>query len=234
MTTATLPLRAYGSRLLTIVLLGATVLSAVLLVALILDRDGGPARGSGVPAEETRTVPPFSAVDLSGKGEVMVHVGPTRSVRVTADDNLIGRVGTSVRRDTLVVSTRGSFEPVVPLTVEVTVPELAGATLSGVGSLDLDGVQAETFRLRLTGVGLVVATGTAGNLDASLAGVGEASLESPVARDVVATLSGDGRLGVHATRSLAGILRGAGEIVYVGHPKTVSRDITGTGAIIEG
>ena len=234
MTTATLRARTYGSRPFTIALYGATILLAVLVVALILRDDGGPAEGSGVPAEETRTVPSFTAVDLSGKGEVLVHVGPARSVRVTADDNLIGRVGTRVRRDTLMVSTRGSFEPVVPLTVDVTVPELAGATLSGVGSLDLDGVNAETFRLRLTGVGLLVATGRAGKLDASLAGVGEASLESLAARDVVATLSGDGRLGVHATRSLVGIVRGAGEIVYVGDPKTVSRHITGSGAIVEG
>lgn len=234
MTTATLRLRGRQFSVLLAAAFGALVLAVVLLAALAVRSDGGQIEGSAVPVEQTRDVPPFTAIELSGEGEVVVHVGGRQSVLVTADDNLVGRVGTTVRRDTLVVSTRGSIEPVVPVTVEVTVPELAAATLSGVGAIDLDGVRATRLRLRLTGVGLVDATGTVERLEASLSGVGEATLGSLVAQDVVATLSGDGRLAVHATRSLEGHLRGAGVIVFAGDPETVTRDISGTGAIVEG
>lgn len=234
MTTAAVHLRQQRPIALAVAVFGALALAVVVVAALNVDREAGPTKGSGVPVEQTRTVAPFAAIDLAGAGEVFVHVGARQNVVVTADDNVVERVGTTVQDDTLVISTRGSFEPVVPLTVDVTVPELEGATLSGAGALDVDAVQAETFEVRLTGVGLLVATGAVGSLDASLAGAGEARLETLVARDVVATLSGDGRLGVRATRSLQGTVRGAGAIVYVGNPRVVKRDIAGTGAIVEG
>ena len=59
--------------------------------------------GSGVPANETRELPAFDSVELSGSNDVMIHVGGEQSVVVHADDNLLDRVTTGASGRKLVV-----------------------------------------------------------------------------------------------------------------------------------
>src|SRR5689334_6787286 len=98
--------------LLVVLVVGA--LSVTLAVLLGGDHgDGltgsGTVRGSGVATSETRTLAPFTAVDLAGSNNVTVKVGAPQSVVVHADDNLVGHVRTTVRSGTLVIETTGSF-----------------------------------------------------------------------------------------------------------------------------
>ena len=65
--------------------------------------------GSGTAATQTRTLPSFTAVDLTGSSTITVHVGAEQAVVVHADDNLLDHVKTDVRDGALVVSERGSF-----------------------------------------------------------------------------------------------------------------------------
>jgi hypothetical protein len=187
--------------------------------------------GSGVAATDSRTVPPFTAVDLAGSNHVTIHVGEKQAVVVEADDNLIDLVTTEVRSGTLVLGTNGSFTTKHPMTVEVTVPTLDAVLLSGSGVVTVEGVGAEQLTVRVPGSGLLRVSGTAERLDVSLSGSGDVQLQDLVARDVVATLSGSGRLQVHATGSLDASLPGTGVIVYAGDPGNVTRNVTGTGAI---
>ena len=60
----------------------------------------GTVRGSGVAASETRTLAPFTAVELAGSNNVSVQVGAPQSVVVHANDNLVGNVRTTVRSGT--------------------------------------------------------------------------------------------------------------------------------------
>jgi hypothetical protein len=210
---------------------------ALALVVFFQDRSGSDptTEGSGVAAVETRSLSSFTAVDLAGTNDVRVNIGPEQKVLVRADDNLVAQVTTQVRKGTLVVSEHGSFEAATPMSVEVTVPGLEALTLSGAGTgtLSVEGVDAPRFSVRLDGTGLVVVRGRADHVDATLAGTGNAQLQDLVARDVVATVLGTGRLQVHATRSLGASVSGTGSIVYDGNPRQVTRSVTGTGAISE-
>ena len=52
--------------------------------------------GSGIPASETRELPPFNRVELAGSNQVTIRVGGEQSVVVHADDNILDRVTTRV------------------------------------------------------------------------------------------------------------------------------------------
>ena len=95
-----------------------------------------------------------------------------------------------------------------------------------------EGVHAASLDVRVPGVGVLVARGTADRLDAGLAGSGDVQLQDLVAGKVRATVSGSGRLQVHASESLDAIVSGTGAIFYSGDPGSVNRDVTGTGAIV--
>jgi hypothetical protein len=193
--------------------LGLVAIGVPLLIASALsDSESTQLVGSGLPASETRELPPFTSIDLAGAGAVTVQVGGAQSVVVMADDNLLANVTTSVQDGELVIATRGSFTTTTPMTVAVTMPSL------------------DELALSLSGSGLVRATGTVERLDVTLAGSGDAELAGLVARDVQALLSGSGRIVVHATGTLDASLPGTGTIVYTGSPQ-VTQSVAGTGTI---
>lgn len=237
MTVAPTPVRSSMPRPLHIGLLVALLLVLATGIVLLSRCDSGGStnvlEGSGAAVTQSRSLPSFTAIELAGANNLTVHVGPTQTVEVQADNNLIERVATAVKSGTLVITTRGTFSTETPMAVDVTVPELETATLIGTGMISVDGVQAQQFHVRLLGTGLLTVSGVVDRLSATVAGAGDAQLQNLVARDVVAKVPGTGRLQVHATRSLDASVSGTGAIFYIGNPSDVKQNVTGTGAIIE-
>ncbi len=187
--------------------------------------------GSGVAATQTRTLDAFTAIDLAGVSEVTVRVGAKQTVVVQADDNLINRVKTDVQHGVLVVSEHGSFARNLPMSVEVTVPNLDGTRLRGSGMMSVEGIHAQKFTAEVPGSGTLIISGTADQLEASLAGSGDMQLGHLAARSVTASVLGSGRLEVQATQTLDASVSGSGAIIYSGHPATLRQSVNGSGAI---
>jgi Putative auto-transporter adhesin, head GIN domain len=189
-------------------------------------------RGSGIPATQVRAVPPFHAVELAGGNNVVVRVGEKQSVLVKADDNLLGRVTTKVESGRLVIgNTPGSLTTASPMSVLVTVPALRELTLSGGGNIAVSGIEAGSLTVTLSGGGNLTGSGVARSLGLTLSGSGNAWFARLRAGDVRAVLSGSGTIHVTATNSLEASVPGSGTIVYSGHPRHVTRSVTGSGAI---
>jgi len=191
--------------------------------------------GSGVPASETRELPPFDSVELAGSNDVMINVGGEQSVVVHADDNLLDRVTTRVSGGKLVVGNESGGGTVVttetPMRVEVTVPTLGEVALSGSGLIGAAGVDGESFAVTMSGSGVVNAIGRTDTLVVTLGGSGDAQLQNPPARDVRAHMSGWGRILVHAAEKIDASVSGTGSIVYTGDPEQVRSNVTGVGTV---
>jgi hypothetical protein len=187
--------------------------------------------GSGTLASQTRDVPAFAAVELTGATNVTVGVGGATSVVVSGDDNLLSHVTTEVEDGMLAIGTEGSFQTTAPLSVTVSTPSLDAVELTGSGEVVVTGVEGPSFDATLSGSGVLLATGMADRLDATLSGSGDLRLEELVASQASAVVSGTGRLDVHATESLDASVTGAGEIVYRGEPVHLTESVTGTGTI---
>ena len=220
-----------------LLLVAVTLLIAVLNVATapsLLDRASGTGvEGSGSPASEVREVAPFTSVDLAGSNEVSISVGTTQSVRVEADDNLLDLVTTRVRAGELVIDNDGDFQTRGPMRVQITLPELDAVTLSGSGTVSLQGIDTETLTVRLPGSGVIRAAGSVDRLRATLVGSGELLLDAVTAARATAVLSGSGLIRLTASDSLAATVSGSGTILYGGDPSSVIKSVTGSGAIIE-
>jgi Putative auto-transporter adhesin, head GIN domain len=223
--------RPYVFLLAMLIVLGATAV----LVLVGQDRSGSSTeQGSGTPVTQERDLPSFAAVDLAGTNSVRVTVGPEQSVAVRADDNLLDHVTTDVSNGRLTIGELGSFTASTPMSVDITVPNLERVALTGTGSVAVEGVRADDFAVELQGTGSILAVGAARRLHAKLDGDGDGQLQDLAARDVIATVSGTGRLRVHATGSLEASVPGTGSIVYSGNPTKVTESVTGTGTIVEG
>jgi Putative auto-transporter adhesin, head GIN domain len=216
-----------------VVLAGA----AVVLLAVDLSRressNGSKSHGSGVAVTETRTLAPFTRIELAGGNNVHIAVGGPQSVLVHGDDNLVKRVETAVRDGALVISTRGTFQTHAPMSVDVRVPSLSALTLSGSGNVDARGVAARSLAVSLPGSGNLSVTGTAGTLDATLDGSGNEFLFALRAERARADMAGSGNIFVDVARSLDASISGSGTIVYHGNPAVTQR-VSGSGAVTPG
>jgi Putative auto-transporter adhesin, head GIN domain len=224
----------------------ATIVATVALAALAAglgigyavadnSRSSGKIEGSGKSATETRTVPPFTSVDLTGAANVSITTGTVQKVSVTADDNLLSYITTTVDGGTLKIGSKpGSYSSHVDTHVDVTVPSLDALTLSGSGNITVIGVDATSLALMLKGAGNLSADGTVDELGATVSGAGNLELRELVAKRAVAEVSGTGRMAVHATESLDASVSGTGEIVYTGEPTHVTTSVSGTGSIRKG
>lgn len=224
------------SQRITMVLLAMLVVVAGLLVVLLTRHTSSPPatiQGSGVAAAQTRALPTFRGVELAGAADVVVHVGGPQKVVVHADDNLVTRV-TTVRSGDLVVGTRGSFSTARQMVIDMTVPSLSSATLSGSGVVVVEGLRAGRFVVDVPGSGVLSVSGKADRLTATLGGSGDVQLQDLVAHDATVLVSGSGRLLVQATDALDAKVSGVGAIVYTGNPTTITQRITGTGSITSG
>ncbi len=188
--------------------------------------------GSGVPASETRELPPFGRVELTGSNQVIIHVGAAQSVVVHADDNILDRVTTRVSAGRLLIGNEaGGFTTRSPMRVEVAVPAVDELTLSGSGTIGAEGVDVDEFTIALSGSGAVSASGRAQRVAVELNGSGDVQLQDLVGQEVRATLSGTGRISVNVTESLDASVPGTGSIVYTGNPPQVRKTVNGIGSV---
>ncbi len=200
--------------------------------------------GCGAGAAATRDFPVgrFDRVSNATPFDVRVRTGGAPAVHAEAPQKLLDRLDVAVRDGTLTVTTRhaaglggwsfGGQRAVV----EVSVPALSGAELTGPGDLTVDRVATDRFTARLDGPGdLTVDRVEAHVVDATLNGPGDLrlagradtgtlALHGPgdikaaglTLRDAQLELHGPGDLSVAVTGTARGTLAGPGDITVTG------------------
>src|SRR5215470_12095522 len=153
--------------LLAIVVIGAVVIGVVSgrLIAI----------GSGTPKTESRAVSGFTQVVLSGSGTLSLRQGDSESLKVTADDNLLANVQTTVSGGRLTLGQRGVglYFPRVPVHYDLTVKDLTAVEISGSGTATATSLHTAGLRLQISGSGTLAFGGiSVTTLDTSISGSG--------------------------------------------------------------
>ena len=208
--------------------------------ALLLDSGGcrkdiiGPETiaGSGHLVSQSRDVGTFTGVRVTGIGKVIITQDAQQSVRIEADDNVIGRIETSVHGGVLDVGlTGGSYSNV---TINISISMSTIDRLESVGTADFttpEPISAGTITCNITGAGKIRLKGTATKEIIVLAGAGDVQNFDLVAAQGVVTISGTGNVEVNASDQLDAVVSGVGTITYAGNPPIVHSTISGVGAI---
>ena len=144
------------------------------------DDDGAGASPSGTGTTRTYMVSDFSTIDLRGASDVDVRVGTGFSVRAQGPVELLDRLKIERDGDTLEIGRRKGVDlgwgRSGKVKVFVTLPRLAGATISGSGDMTVDRVEGTRFAADVAGSGsLGVAAVKVDDLAVSIAGSGSVS-----------------------------------------------------------
>lgn len=194
----------------------------------------GCIKGSGTRKAEKRKVPAFSEIDVDGAFDVNVKLQKKQSLEVVSDDNIVPKIITKVKGNTLIIT---SSEPICAksgLEVNITAPDVSRVDSDGSNNVYISDMKNKRFRLGLDGAGDVRATGVTGKFIAKLSGSGGVKAGDLHAKEVNVSIDGAGEAVVYASGKLHAEIDGAGEIIYYGNPKEVSRDIDGVGEIEKG
>jgi hypothetical protein len=219
----------------------------------LFNGDGHTVTGSGKEVNVARPVGAFSVLRVDSSVDVHAHQGATASVSVHADDNIEPMIETTVEGDALVVRMKkgSSFSTRHNVVVDVVFTSLTAArqhgsgdlhidklsgprfesTIAGSGDLQIDNAQLGSFALSIAGSGDVVISGTADEARFGVAGSGDINARNFAARKVSVSISGSGDAHVNATEAIDAKVAGSGDITYSGHPRDVSRRVSGSGSV---
>ncbi len=181
-------------------------------------------------AAETRNVPEFSKILIQGALELNVTVGGPQSVEITADEEYIQKVETSVDGDTLVIEMKkGRWRKDTDVVANITVAELNSLHIEGAADATLTGVDSENFAITIDGAGDIDISGRCISAEFEINGAGDLDAEEFECENVEITLNGAGDADVFASKRVVAAINGVGDIDVYGKPSDVRPRIAGIG-----
>jgi hypothetical protein len=196
---------------------------------------------ASVPAAAaTRDYPAqgFDRMELRSAATVAVTAGPRFAVHADGDADLVRRLTVDVRGGTLVLGALpGTSRGANGLHVAITMPRVAGAAISGAGTIAIDRAEAPQFAadvggagtiriaqlraprttLAMGGTGQIVVAGRTARLEANVSGVGSIDAANLAADAGNFTMSGTGHIGARVNGPAAVSLSGMGSVVVAGN-----------------
>jgi hypothetical protein len=208
----------------------------VLFAALLLSTTPAFAAERDFPAAG------FDKVDLAAAGKVEVHSGGRFAVHASGDPQFLDLLTVKVVKGTLVIGwarEHVNMNGHDPIRIQVSMPRISGATLSGAGTLSVDRAEAPDFaatlkgagtldlaalradraRFEMGGAGKITAAGNAGSVDAHVRGVGAIELSGLAARSGTLDMSGTGSIKARVDGPVDATMHGMGSVDVIGHPR---------------
>ncbi len=188
--------------------------------------------GSGNTISEFRDVNLFSKISSEGTFVVNISQGPTQSLEIIADDNIISRVRTTVSDGRLKIYLEDGNYKNTYLEANITVADLNEIKNDGTGDITVFELQSSgTMEIENIGTGNIAVAGYTDNLNIFNVGSGTINCAEFMAGNVEIRIEGSGDCEVYCTESLNVSIEGSGNVYYKGSP-SVTKDISGSGQVI--
>ena len=166
-----------------------------LLSACLLPVNHITVRGSGAIVSETRVVKGIDRVDLATLGELQIIQGDEEGLVVSAEENILPLLETSVRGSTLEIRTEENVVvlPTRKVTYTLKVKNISSLSVSSSGSIDADKLDSQKLEIFIRSSGNIrIGNLTASNLRVHISSSGNVILKGRVvSQDVRITSSGN-------------------------------------------
>ena len=207
----------------------------------------------GPAVKEERVVADFTKIEAAFSGDVEFIQSASKGVQVEAAQNIQHYIITEVKGNTLILKTKPNVNiRGGSVTVYVSNPGLAGATLSGSGNISVKSeITGDDMDLRISGRGNIYLPKLAAtSLNAQITGSGNIEINGGAtnAQDITITgngnyraqpmrsehakvkVTGSGEARVWAENSLNIQISGSGDVWYAGNP-AINTSISGSGKV---
>lgn len=186
-----------------------------------------PAFAQGPVVSESRNVPTFDAVQVSGACTVHIKQSASQRLTVKAPQSQLSELSTEVHAGRLEISHKGSGLSRGRCEVQITTPMLKQLRVSGAVHARAFGLKAEALEISSSGASEITLSGAVQTLVAELSGASDVNALGLKAERVTVETSGASDVKVHAQTHLKVRASGASSVRYAGAPKQVERDLSG-------
>jgi len=189
---------------------------------------------SGNLVTEIRSVSGFTAVELSGAGEVTIDQTGSESLTIEADEKFLSLLTSDVSAGTLQLGTKPNAMLINrdPVKYRVTVKDLTGLTISGSGNMTAGRVSTTELQTRISGSGTITVAGTTDTQRIDISGSGSFRAGELASKAATVNVSGSGDTVIQVSDSLDVRISGSGSVRYRGNP-SINEDISGSGDLIK-
>jgi hypothetical protein len=191
----------------------------------------GGVKGSGNIKTETRDVPKFTGIDLSGAIEMEVTAQKSQSVEIETDDNILPLITTEVKNGMLYISNQQKVNWSSPIKVRISVENLDALNASGVVKVNASGIKSDKFTLDASGASKINLDGDTNALSIDTSGASVINAENLKSVNADVDASGACKVSVYASESVDADASGVSKINYSGSPKTVNKKSSGASSV---
>lgn len=210
-------------------------------------------QGNGVITTETRNASKANRIKMAGNFDVEITQGPTVSIQIEGDENLLPYFIVEDRGGYLVIKARDyfSYSSTDGIKVFITTPNieeviLAGSgningkskftgsdklvlKIAGTGDIKMD-VNTPSVSSEIAGAGSITLSGETKDETIKIAGVGDYRAADLKAENAKVHIAGSGDVKVFASAQLDVNIAGAGSVYYKGSPN-VKQHVAGSGDV---
>jgi hypothetical protein len=189
--------------------------------------------GNGVLARESRTVGNVAALDVSGPLDVSVRVGPTASLEVEGDSNLLPMIRSEVSGGTLRLWVEGNVRTNQNLRVSYSAPQLTQIHSAGSARLSVSELNGAPLAIHKSGSGTILLAGRVGGLDIEQSGSGQINAMALQSGNANVNLHSSGGINLGQVRgdALAINANGSGRVQASGSVISVRALVRGSGGV---
>ena len=205
---------------------------------------------------DDRDVKNFNGVAAAGPINVIVTLGNIESCRLEGDADALSSIVTEIKGNVLVIRPQTSITSWTrkyegkKITAYVTAKELASLTVSGDGSLSVNGkISTGSLTTTVSGSGSIKATADVDNYNGVISGSGAINItggadhakvvisssgtfagKSFSTKTLTSTISGSGTVNIAVSESIRAVISGSGSVNYSGNP-SVDKTVVGSGGV---
>ena len=206
----------------------------------------------GPRVTEDRDIDDVTAVVLKTDGDVVVTLGDTPSLTITARAAAMSLLTSEVDDGVLTLNVNGPHLGLGDVDYALTVQEISDITIDGSGDVIVDFTGADDVNVAIAGSGDIEGSNLdASNVTSSIEGSGDIELTGRADEHTLeidgsgnfdgqefeterarVSISGSGDVEVFVTGELDADISGSGEIRYTGDPEVTS-DVSGSGSVVQ-
>ena len=205
---------------------------------------------------QERAVSNFNGVAISGSIKTIIQIGNKESLRFEGDQEAINELITEVKGGVLIIRTKNKWGEWNKkfrnsrITAYITAKKLTSLTMSGSGSIDVQGqINSTELAATVSGSGIIRASANVKSLSAVVSGSGNVSIQGKAndanitvggsgnfrgtelrAETASTTVSGSGSIYISAHKKLNAVVSGSGNVHYTGDPQ-VEKTVSGSGGV---
>lgn len=227
-------------------------LSLLLSVSLLFNSCQPCIDGHGPIVSEVRELDNFSKLELALNANVVVHVGEFPKISIRTHDDILSKIKTNVRANTLLIESGPCIGNVDELEIDLVVTDLNSINISGSGFVKTAKqtlLKSSNMEFEISGSGNIIANILSNSMDAKVNGSGDINVRGAAKSinvgingsgnfnglnlkviDAVVDINGSGEAGLYSENSLSVNINGSGEVNYKGNPE-IMINISGSGEV---